>query len=157
VSDRRRGRRDQIELLNGRWHNARRPPSSDDGSRHGVERFTGSPLSVKEVRYDSVVRISLIGELDFATRAQVEAALARAEQSDPGVIELDLGGLTFMDSSAVHLSLEAQDRARRMGHSLVLLEGSAIVQRVFELTATKRLFRFEKGSRQQRGPLDAGS
>jgi anti-anti-sigma factor len=58
------------------------------------------------------------------------------------VIELDLGGLTFMDSSGVHIALEARDRALLGGHALRLLEGAATIQRIFELTGTEHLFEF---------------
>jgi anti-sigma B factor antagonist len=98
-------------------------------------------FAVAEFRDGSAVRICLRGELDMATRSQVENALIRAEESGATVIELDLGGLTFMDSSGVHLALDTRRRSRTKGYSLVLLEGSAAVQRVFELTGTDHLFR----------------
>jgi anti-sigma B factor antagonist len=71
----------------------------------------------------------------------VESALSRAEDSGATVIVLDLGGLTFMDSSGVHVALDAHHRAREKGHTLVLREGSATVRRIFELTGTVDLFR----------------
>jgi anti-sigma B factor antagonist len=96
---------------------------------------------VEESRNGSTVRLYLRGELDMATQARVERALIRAEDSGASVIELDLGGLTFMDSSGVHVALDARARSREKGHGLVLLEGSESVQRVFELTGTAQLFR----------------
>jgi anti-sigma B factor antagonist len=98
-------------------------------------------LAVAELRNGSSVRLYLRGELDMATRAKVESALSRAEDSDATVIVLDLGGLTFMDSSGVHVGLDAHHRAREKGHTLVLREGSATVRRIFELTGTVDLFR----------------
>jgi anti-anti-sigma factor len=77
----------------------------------------------------------------MATQARVESALIRAEDSGASVIELDLGGLTFMDSSGVHVALDARRRSREKGHGLVLLGGSESVRRVFELTDTAQLFR----------------
>ena len=98
-------------------------------------------FAVEETRNGSTVRLYLRGELDMATRTRVESAVIRAEDSGASVIELDLGGLTFMDSSGVHVALDARHRSREKGHSLVLLEGSESVQRVFELTGTAQLFR----------------
>jgi anti-sigma B factor antagonist len=98
-------------------------------------------FAVEESRKDSTVRLYLRGELDMATRARVESALIRAEASGASAIELDLGGLTFMDSSGVHVALDARRRSHEKGHSLVLLGGSESVQRVFELTGTAQLFR----------------
>lgn len=109
---------------------------------HGIEPQTGDDgaLAVAQSRSDSTVSLHLWGELDMATQEQVENALLRAEDSDATVIELDFGGLTFMDSSGVHVAVDAQRRASEKGHTLVLLEGSEMVQRVFALTGTDGLF-----------------
>jgi anti-sigma B factor antagonist len=50
-------------------------------------------------------RMTLRGELDLATAAQLEHALAEAG----GDVVLDLRGLTFMDSTGVRLLLEAAE------------------------------------------------
>jgi anti-sigma B factor antagonist len=99
-----------------------------------------SELAVLEFREGSTVRVVPFGELDMFTRAQVESALIRAESSGATLVELDFGGLTFMDSSGVHLALDALGRAREKGHRLVLHEGTGAVQRVFTLTGTEHLF-----------------
>jgi anti-sigma B factor antagonist len=116
-------------------------------SPNGTARST---LGVAELREGSTVRLYLQGELDMATRPQVERALLRAEDSGAAVIELDLGGLTFMDSSGVHIAVEARDRALLGGHVLRLLEGAATIQRIFELTGTEHLFEFRKDLRRPR-------
>jgi anti-sigma B factor antagonist len=103
--------------------------------------MSSGEFAVAEFRHDSTIRLSLRGELDMATRPRVENALIRAEDSDAAVIELDLGGLTFMDSSGLHLVLNARRRADEKGHKLVLLEGPEAVQQIFELTGTAHLFR----------------
>jgi anti-sigma B factor antagonist len=51
-------------------------------------------------------RLTLRGELDLGTAAQLEQALAHAR----GDIVLDLRGLTFMDSTGVRVLLEAAER-----------------------------------------------
>jgi anti-anti-sigma factor len=111
--------------------------------RHAIEPQNGNDgaLAVAEFRDDSTFRLCLVGELDMATREQVERALIRAEDSDAIVIELDFGGLTFMDSSGVHVAVDARRRAGEKGHRLILLQGSEMVQRVFALTGTEDLFR----------------
>ena len=50
-------------------------------------------------------RLTLRGELDLATAAQLEQALARAGDD----VLLDLRGLTFMDSTGVRVLLEAAE------------------------------------------------
>jgi anti-sigma B factor antagonist len=105
-----------------------------------VRRKIDPELAVLELREGSTARVLLLGELDMFTRAHVESALMRAESSGATLVELDFGGLTFMDSSGVHLVLDALGRAREKGHRLVLHEGTGTVQRVFTLTGTDRLF-----------------
>jgi anti-sigma B factor antagonist len=126
----------------------RRSERRNRAATHSPNGFPRSALAVAELREGSTVRLHLEGELDMATRPQVERALLRAEDSGAAVIELDLSGLTFMDSSGLHIALEARDRALQKGHSLVLLEGAESVQRIFELTATEQLFRFRKELRE---------
>jgi anti-sigma B factor antagonist len=116
--------------------------------RHDLPAGGARPaLKVGEFRDGSTVRLSLNGELDMATRAQVESALMGAEDSGATVVELDLGGLTFMDSSGVHVALEARSRARENGYALVVLEGTEMVQKVFKLTGTEPLLGFRSQNR----------
>lgn len=134
------------------------PSGARNGSHDGAlcvlpEGFARSPLAVAELRDGSTVRLQLRGELDMSTRPQVERALRRAEDSGAVVIELDLGGLTFMDSSGVHIALEAHDRAERQGHTLVLLEGADTVQRIFKLTGTEHLLGIRNGLREPQSGL----
>lgn len=51
-------------------------------------------------------RVTLRGELDLGTAAQLEQALAEAG----GDVLIDLRGLTFMDSTGVRVLLEAAER-----------------------------------------------
>jgi anti-sigma B factor antagonist len=116
--------------------------------RHALPAGGARPaLTVGEFRDASTLRLSLQGELDMATRAQVESALIAAEDSGATVVELDLSGLTFMDSSGVHVALEARSRAREKGYTLVVLEGTEMVQKVFKLTGTDHLLEFRTQDR----------
>ncbi len=78
----------------------------------------------------AVVRVS--GELDLLTAPELQAALAplQAEGTD---IELDMGGLEFIDSTGVHLVLQAFQASRRDGWELVLSGAREEVRRAFEL------------------------
>lgn len=116
-----------------------------DGAKHGVRpdppaHTAGTELAVLVFQEDSTVRIHLVGELDMCTRAQVETALIEAESSGAKLVELDFGGLTFMDSSGVHIALDALHRAREKGHRMVLHPGTGSVQRIFTLTGTDHVF-----------------
>jgi anti-anti-sigma factor len=56
-------------------------------------------------REEGATRLTLRGELDLGTAAQLEQALAEAD----GNVLLDLRGLTFMDSTGVRVLLEAAE------------------------------------------------
>jgi anti-sigma B factor antagonist len=105
-------------------------------------RFERTLLRVTEARDGSAVRLGLYGELDLSTRPQVEEALARAEEWTPATIEIDLSGLTFLDSTGVHMAIEAHERATAVGRELVLLPASPLLQRIFELTGTEQRLPF---------------
>ena len=80
-----------------------------------------------------VTGLRLSGELDLATAPQLADALAQAGRDSVAVI-LDLSELTFMDSSGLHVILNARASLAEAGSRLVLLRGGHQVHRIFELT-----------------------
>jgi anti-sigma B factor antagonist len=80
------------------------------------------------------------GELDMES-ANVLGALVD-EYLDAGFprLVLDLRAVTFMDSSGLHVLLEAQREARARGVELTLSPGPPNVQRIFDVTGTADLF-----------------
>ena len=106
-------------------------------------RLAGPPAFEVSTRQNGDVReIRLSGELDLAGMRKVEQALERAERSDAARIVVDLGGVTFMDSTGVRLMLGAQARSRNDSERLVLRRGRPSVQRVFEICAVEGLLPF---------------
>lgn len=83
---------------------------------------------------DSGVRVRLSGELDIATAGRAEEELRRAEAGEPAVLAIDLGGLTFMDSTGLRLIVAAHTRARDAARRFVVVRGPDPVHRVLELT-----------------------
>jgi anti-sigma B factor antagonist len=86
------------------------------------------------------------GDLDMATVGAVERELKRLRDSGFDKIVLDLGGLTFMDSSGLHLVTRWTNDASRDGFSFELEPGPPAIQRLFELTSTTELLPFRKRS-----------
>jgi anti-sigma B factor antagonist len=99
-------------------------------------------LTMLSEREGDVHTIALVGELDVAGASRVEQELQRAEATDVLAIVVDLSALTFMDSTGVHLLMNAQARSRADGARLMLLRGPTAVQRVFELCGVHRLLPF---------------
>jgi anti-anti-sigma factor len=73
------------------------------------------------------------GELDMATVGAVEQELRRLVDSGFRTLVLDLGGLSFMDSTGLHLVARWTAESSRDGFAFELEPGPPAVQRVFEL------------------------
>ncbi len=89
-----------------------------------------------------VTRVVLRGELDLASVPVLERELAAIEEAGSAGLELDLRGLTFIDSTGLRAILGADERARRQGRELRVLPGPEPVHRVFRITGLDRRLRF---------------
>lgn len=78
-----------------------------------------------------VTRITVRGELDAMSAPDVHAALEAAREGD---VELDLAGVTFIDSSGLAAVIEAHMRLRPAGRRLVVVDRSRVVQRLLDLS-----------------------
>ncbi|MBP0457310.1 STAS domain-containing protein [Streptomyces montanisoli] len=90
---------------------------------------------------DRVVRAT--GSLDDENAYLLEEALDKADASSPPLVVADLSGLTFADSTVLHVLLRARGRCRASGGRLVIagpLDG--VVGRLFEVTGTREAFSF---------------
>ena len=108
-----------------------------DGCDHGRHSRAQQLIELGALRMNSerngtVHTIRLCGELDLATTSGVEAELRRVEATDAQTIVVDLSDLTFINSTGVHLLVDAETRLRA-SNGLTLLRGSPTVQRVLEL------------------------
>ena len=89
--------------------------------------------------YDSEIRIDLgaagvtvlelLGEHDLATAEELSAAIDQALLERPGLV-IDLTETTFMDSTVVHLLLNAHQVLEARGHELIvqITEASAVLR-----------------------------
>jgi anti-sigma B factor antagonist len=84
--------------------------------------------------------VTLEGELDFGVKERARAAIEGA--CDARVAVVDLRGLTFMDTSGVHLLLEARDRCRASGHRLLVVRGAPNIQRALTVLDLERELEF---------------
>ncbi len=94
------------------------------------------PSQLRIARRDDADSVTLVlrGEVDLASAPTLERALWDVERSSPARIVLDLAVLEFLDSTAIHLLIHAQERARANRHQLVLTHVPGHAQRLFELT-----------------------
>jgi anti-anti-sigma factor len=93
------------------------------------------PFTCQVSREDGQAVVSPRGELDMATVGAVDLELRGLRDAGVDRIVLDLGGLTFMDSSGLHLLTRWVSEASKDGFQFELEPGPPAVQRIFDLTA----------------------
>jgi anti-anti-sigma factor len=106
-----------------RWHGSRRrrraaappPPTEDVG-----------PVAVEPSQQGSAEVWALAGEIDMATKGRLEAVL-EAIPSAGAPLVVDLGDVTFMDSTGLSALLRIDRAAREAGRRLAIVcpEGPA--------------------------------
>jgi anti-anti-sigma factor len=103
------------------------------------------PEAVAQLILDSENREAKIVVKASAVDVQLVAPIERLldEVATAGVerLEIDLGTVSFADSSVVRLALKARERLAPRGAKVVIKAPSA-VSRLFELTETDGLFEF---------------
>jgi anti-sigma B factor antagonist len=101
------------------------------------------PFRCEVMSDDGRVVVAPRGELDMATIGAVEDALRRVREKGETKVLLDLGGLSFLDSSGLHLTVTWAQKAKDEGFEFSIVPGPPAVQRVFELTALEEKLPFE--------------
>jgi anti-sigma B factor antagonist len=99
-------------------------------------------LRIRRARDEHGVVLELSGEIDLSSAPELERELSAIEDQKPGRILIDLGNVSFMDSTGLALMLRAQQTAQANGHLLCLRPGSSQVQRLFEITGALDRFSF---------------
>jgi anti-sigma B factor antagonist len=93
-----------------------------------------------------VVRVCPFGAVDIGTAGQLRAQIEQVTASGARRVVLALCGVTFLDSSGVHLVLDADAASRAQGWEFGLIGGPAHVQRVFDLTGARARLPFVTAS-----------
>jgi anti-anti-sigma factor len=100
----------------------------------------GQPAQVQVERSGGEAVVTVTGELDLTNVAVLEDALGPlAGDPDVGVVVLDLGRLSFMDSSAIAVLV----RVARTGTALLLRRPSPAVRELVETTGLTQILPVE--------------
>ena len=87
-----------------------------------------------------VLELRLAGEVDLATVAPLREATTTAIASGAyDRLIFDLAGVTFIDSSGLHVVAEAERAFSRNGGATLVVNPAPNVRRVFELLGLDRL------------------
>ncbi|MEV5819012.1 STAS domain-containing protein [Micromonospora haikouensis] len=82
----------------------------------------------------------MTGEIDIATSGELASVLADLlDGAPPASLELDFGGVRFLDSSGILVLLRAQGRAADRGCRLTVADVQPTVRRVLEITGVLEL------------------
>jgi anti-anti-sigma regulatory factor len=76
------------------------------------------PLRIESITSLHHVSILLIGEADFATIDQLDAAFATIRLAETRAVHLHVAELDFVDAAAMHHLASFARHVRRLGHNL---------------------------------------
>jgi anti-sigma B factor antagonist len=100
-----------------------------------VLRAQLSPQGTTEV-------VTVSGEMDISTVAQVGTLLDRALDKRPEILFLDLSEIEFCDSSGVHLVVKTHHRAEAQRTRFRVMPPTGPARRVFEICAIDEFVTF---------------
>jgi len=101
------------------------------------------PLTVEQTVVGGRARLVVRGELDAFTAPDLLAGLDQASGHE---VELDLAGVSFIDSSGLASVIAAHQRLDREERQLVIVERSEIVQRLLDLSGVASRLRLDPSS-----------
>ncbi len=84
--------------------------------------------------------LSLHGDIDLNSAAQLLDAATRVIDADGAVLVLDLAGVEFCDSSGLSALVRLRNRVQPLGGRIDLAGPTPIVQRVLEVSGLTEIF-----------------
>jgi anti-anti-sigma factor len=84
--------------------------------------------------------VRAFGEIDIASAKAFEKEVGSAFESDAEAVLLDLGEVSFIDSTGLCALVAAAEKSNANGHRLRIVRISPSVQRAFEVTGLERSF-----------------
>ncbi len=97
-------------------------------------------LQVSTSRRGSFAIVTVVGEVDFDTAGTLADEVSTATGGGTAHLVIDLGGVTFFDSSGVKVLVSTRKRSEQAGQSLSLVAVPRSVMRVLTVTALDKLF-----------------
>ncbi len=88
---------------------------------------------------DTYSIVTVLGEVDLHTAPKVQYAIEKGAEG-VGAVVVDLGGVAFMDSTALSMFMRARESLEKKDASLRLTAPSNAVQRIFAVTGFEDYF-----------------
>ena len=115
-----------IPLVSAVWYNK------------GVDLLTVS-VTARESAGQPYTLVEIAGEADVTNTDELRRLLDDEVSQQPRTMIIDLSGLRFMDSSALHALLRANRSLDRQGGVLALVSPQPAVAKILRLTTADRL------------------
>ncbi len=96
-------------------------------------------VSAREADGEPYTLVEVAGEADVTNSDDLRRALEAELAQQPRTLIIDLSGLRFMDSSALHALLTVNRAMDRQGGVLALVSPQAAVAKILRLTTADRL------------------
>ena len=111
-------------------------------SASGLPAVTDRPsaFSIEPAPLLKAPGVQVRGEVDLGTAPALTAALDTAIRASLGAFVIDLGDVTFLDSSGMNVLLRARASLGREDRDLVIVCPPGAPRRIFELTGIADLF-----------------
>jgi anti-anti-sigma factor len=105
----------------------------------------GDGFDIQIERDGATVVISVSGVFDLIYEQAFRNSLVELERAAPGKLVVDLGRVTFIDSTAIGLLITAWRRSQRDGYdAVIVLPTDGQVPRAFEIAGLERLIPTER-------------
>jgi anti-sigma B factor antagonist len=87
--------------------------------------------------------IAAFGEIDVATAPELRSALNTMIDGGASAVEVDMAGVTFIDSSGLGALIAALKRARQRDSDITISNLAGATRRVFEITGLVDVFKID--------------
>jgi anti-sigma B factor antagonist len=84
--------------------------------------------------------VSVVGEIVSATAPELRDGLHEAIAAGPSLLVVDLLQVTFIDSTALGVLIEASQRAEAEGQTMRIVVSEPRILKVFEITGLTEIF-----------------
>ncbi|OPC78024.1 hypothetical protein B4N89_38055 [Embleya scabrispora] len=126
--------------MSSRRPHTRRPAPAATARRPGRRhRETATHLRVRVTPYGDRLLVRVSGEIDIDSAPLLRSALDTALDHGAPRVDVDMRGVTFCDSTALHVLLRARTKAAQSRVGLALAPGDR-VRRILAITNTAHLF-----------------
>jgi anti-sigma B factor antagonist len=111
-----------------------------------VEPFNVSSFQVFVGHKDDRTHMIVMGDLDLASAPSLAHELLAVTAEHDGDVILDIGLLTFIDSTGLSLFVSQHKRLAAQGHTLTIYGPTASARRLFELSGLTDVLHIENSA-----------